>query len=132
MEVAVLEAQRGVWIEEHVLQQARLGERFRVVVGEREIRLVPAVEEISRFPYDMSAGAAQVALKEARGEVLGLYGGQPPPADQAYFGGLTWREYQALSDVQRQALWDRLYAQFDVEIEAVAEHDVRSDALVAG
>lgn len=45
---------------------------------------------------------------------------------------MTWREYQALSDEERQALWDKLYAEFDVEIEAIEEQDVRSDALVTG
>jgi hypothetical protein len=45
---------------------------------------------------------------------------------------VTWREYQALSDEERQVLWDKLYAEFDVEVEATEEQDVRPDALVAG
>jgi hypothetical protein len=63
---------------------------------------------------------------------MALYGGQCPPADQLYFGGVTWQEYQALSDEQRRVLWDQLYAEFDVAIEDVEERDVQPDALVAG
>jgi hypothetical protein len=132
IKVAVLKEQRGVWIDEVLLRQARLEGQLRVVVGEQEIRLVPAEEEVSRFPYDSAAEVAQAVLKEARDEALGLYGGQMPPADRPYFGGMTWREYQALSDVQRATVWNQLYAQYDVEIEAVEERDVRPDALAAG
>lgn len=71
-------------------------------------------------------------MEEVREEVTALYGGQAPSADQPYFGGVTWREYQALSDEKRQALWDRLYAEFGVEIETIKERDVRPDTFVAG
>jgi hypothetical protein len=85
-----------------------------------------------RFPYGVTVDEAQATLSEVREEVLTLYGGQAPPADQPYFGGVTWHEYQALSDEQRRALWDRAYSEFDVAIEDLEEHDVRPDALVAG
>ena len=61
-----------------------------------------------------------------------VIGGQSPPTDRPYFGGVTWQEYQALSDEERQALWNRLYAEFDEEIDVIEERDVRPDALVAG
>ena len=70
-------------------------------------------------------------LRKVREEAIALYGGQAPPADQPYFGGVTWREYHSFSDEERQALWDRLYAEFGVEIET-KECDVRSDTFVAG
>lgn len=128
----VLEAQKGLWIEERFLQQAHLGERLQVVVEEGEIRILPATTESPRFPYGATPDEAQTVLREAREEVIALYGGQAPPADQPYFGGLTWQEYQALSDEERQTLWDKVYAEFDVAIEDVEERDVRPDALVAG
>jgi len=128
----VLEAQRGLWIEERFLRQARLGERLEVVVEEGEIRILPAATETPRLPYGVAADEMQTVLREAREEVITLYGGQAPPADQPYFGGVTWREYQALSDEQRQTLWDKVYAEFDVAIEDVEERDVRPDALIAG
>jgi hypothetical protein len=128
----VLEEQKGLWIEERLLRQAQLGERLQVMVEQGEIRILPAITVPSRLPYGVSVDEAQTVLGEAREEAIALYGGQAPPADQPYFGGVTWREYQALSDEERQALWDKLYAEFDVEIEATEEQDVRSDALAAG
>jgi len=128
----VVEAQKGLWIEERFLCQAHLGERLQVVVEHGEIRILPAMTEILRLPYGATADEAQTVLREAREEVIALYGGQAPPADQPYFGGITWEEYQALPDEQRRAIWDRVYAEFDVAIEDVEERDVRPDALVAG
>lgn len=128
----VLEAQKGLWIEERFLRQAHLGERLQVVVEEGEIRILPATIEAPRLPYGVTADEAQTVLREAREEVIALYGGQAPPADQAYFGGVTWQEYQALSDEQWQTLWDKIYAEFDIAIEDVEERDVQPDALVAG
>lgn len=131
-QIIVVEAQKGVWIEERFLRQAHLGERLQVVVEEGEIRILPTTTETPRLPYGATADEAQTVLQEAREEVIALYGGQAPPADQPYFGGVTWQEYQALSDEQRQTLWDKVYAEFDVAIEDVEERDVRPDALVAG
>jgi hypothetical protein len=132
MDAIVLEEQKGLWIEERLLRQAQLGERLQVMVEQGEIRILPAGTVPSRLPYGVSVDEAQTVLKEAREEAIALYGGQAPPADQPYFGGVTWREYQAFSDEERQALWDKLYAEFDVEIEATDEHHVRPDALAAG
>lgn len=93
-----------------------------MVVEEGEIRILPAVSVSPRFPYGVTADEAQRVLREVRQEVLTLYGGQAPPADQPYFGGVTWQEYQALSDEQRRALWDQVYAEFDTVIEDIEEH----------
>ena len=131
-ETIVLEEQKGLWIEERWLRQAQLGGPLQVVVGEGEIRILPAVSVSPRFPYGVTADDAQRVLREVRQEVIALYGGRCPPADQPYFGGVTWQEYQALSDEQRRALWDQVYAEFDTVIEDIEEHDVRPDALVAG
>jgi len=128
----VLEEQKGLWIEERLLRQTQLGQRLQVMVEQGEIRILPAETVPSRLPYGVSVDEAQTVLREAREEAIALYGGQAPPADQPYFGGVTWREYQAFSDEERQALWDELYAEFDVEIEATEEQDVRPDALAAG
>ena len=128
----VLEERKGLWIEERLLRQAQLGQRLQVMVGQREIRILPAETVPLRLPYGVSVDEARTVLREVREEAIALYGGQAPPSDQPYFGGMTWREYQALSDEERQALWDKLYAEFDVEIEAIEEHNVRSDALAAG
>jgi len=131
-ETIVLGEQKGLWIEERWLRQAQLGGALQVVVGEGEIRILRVVSVSPRFPYGVTADEAQKVLKEVREEVIALYGSQAPPGNQPYFGGVTWQEYQALSDEQRRALWDRVYAEFDTAIEDIEEHDVRPDALVAG
>jgi len=128
----VLEEQKGLWIEAQLLQQAGLGKHLRVVVKPGEIQILPLATVSDSLPYDVTHDEAQAVLKETREEIIAVYGGQPPPADQPYFGGLTWQEYQSLPDEERQAIWDRLYADFDIEIKDVKEHDVRPDALVAG
>jgi glucan biosynthesis protein len=132
-EAVVLEEQKGLWIEEQLLQAAGLGARFQIIVEAGQIRVLPA-ESVAEggFPYGITAGEAKTLLREARQEAVELYGGKPPPADQPYFGGMTWAAYQILTDEQQRAVWDRIYAQFDVEIEAIEERDVRPDAVVAG
>lgn len=131
-EAIVVEEQKGLWIEERLLRQAQLGGHLQVMIGAGEIRVLPATTVPPSFPYGVASDQARAVSGQVREEAIALYGGQAPPADQPYFGGLTWREYQALSDEERRMLWDQLYAEFDVEIEAVEERDVRSDALVAG
>jgi len=77
------------------------------------------------LPYDVAGDQAHTVLREVREEVVALYGGHAPPDDQPYFGNVTWREYQALSDEERQSLWNRLYTEFDTKIETIEEHDVQ-------
>jgi len=131
-EQVVLEEQRGLWIEGQLLRQAGLGKHLRLVVEPGEIRIFPVVTVSGSLPYGVTEDEAQTVLNKVGKEVIALYGGQPPPADQPYFGGVTWQEYRVLPNEERQAIWDRLYADFDIEIEAVEENDVRPDALVAG
>jgi len=131
-EQTILEEQKGIWIDERLLRQAELRNRLQVVVRPGEIRILPVVTASAPLPYDIAGDEAHTVFREVREEVVALYGGQAPPDDQLYFGGVTWREYQALSDEERQALWDRLYAEFDTKIEAIEERNVQPGALVAG
>lgn len=62
--------------EERFLRQAHLGERLQVVVEEGEIRILPAAAEIPYLPYGATADEAQTVLREAREEVIALYGGR--------------------------------------------------------
>ena len=132
-ETILLEEQRGLWIDGGLLQQANLGDQFRVVIGEGEI-FIQALDSVtsSRHSYDLSANNVQHVLREVQGEVQSLYGGQAPPVDQPFFGGVTWQEYQRLSEEKREAIWNRMYQQFEIEIDDVEERDVRPDAFVAG
>ena len=116
METAILlEEQKGLWIDSGLLKQAGLGNQFEVVVGEGKI-LIKAVDYVtsSRSAYDSSANNLQHVLQETQQEVLLLYGNQAPPADQPYFGGVTWQTYRQLSDEERAALWDQMYQEFDI------------------
>ncbi len=86
-EAIVLEEQKGLWIEEQLLQRAGLRERFQIIVEQGQVRVLPAeTASEGRFPYGITSGEAKTVLREARQEVVGLYGGQPPPAYQPYFG----------------------------------------------
>ena len=132
-ETVVLTEQKGLWLDQRLLERAGLGERFQIIVEPGQVRVLPEKSTLEeRLPYSITSRKARTVLKEVQQEALGLYGGQPPPTDQPYFGGMSWGAYQTLTDEQRRALWDRLYAEFDVEIEAIEEHDVRLDAIVAG
>ena len=120
-ETVLLEEQKGLWIEERLLREAELKGRLQVIVEKGEIRILPAAIEAPRLPYGVGEEEAQRVLREVREEVIALYGGQAPPDEQPYFGGLTWQEYRALSDEQRRALWDRVYAEFDAALPYVVQ-----------
>ena len=132
-ETILLEEQRGLWIDSGLLRQANLSDQFRVVIGEGEI-FIQALDSVtsSRHSYDLTANKVQHVLREVQAEVQSLYGGQAPPVDQPYFGGVTWQEYQRLSEEQREAIWNQMYQQFDIKIDDVEERGVRPDASVAG
>ena len=129
----LLEEQKGLWIDSELLKQAGLGDQFQVVVGAGEI-LIKAVADTtsSRYVYDLPANNLQYVLQEAQEEVLMLYGKQAPPADQPYFGGISWQTYRNLPEAERAALWNRMYQEFDMAIDDVEERDVRPNAFVAG
>ena len=129
----LLEEQKGLWIDSELLKQAGLGDQFQVVVGAGEI-LIKAVADTtsSRYVYDLPANNLQYVLQEAQEEVLMLYGKQAPPADQPYFGGISWQTYRNLPEAERAALWNRMYQEFDIAIDDVEERDVRPNAFVAG
>ena len=132
-ETILLEEQRGLWIDSGLLRQANLSDQFRVVIGEGEI-FIQALGSVtsSQYSYDLSANKVQHVLREVQAEAQSLYGGQAPPMGQPFFGGVTWQEYQRLTEKQREAIWDHMYQQFDIEIDDVEERDVRPDAFVAG
>lgn len=52
--------------------------------------------------------------------------------DAPFFGGLTLKEYLALSDEEENALWERLSAEAEKELRNVKEIDVPSHFVPAG
>ena len=54
----------------------------------------------------------------------------PPSLDDEFIGGLTYREYFALSEEEEKALWDEVFADEAMEIEDFSEVEVAPDARV--
>lgn len=52
--------------------------------------------------------------------------------DAPFFGGLTLKEYLALSDSEENALWERLSAEAEKELQHVQEIDVPAHFVPAG
>jgi len=53
-----------------------------------------------------------------------------PSLDDEFIGGLTYREYFALSEEEEKALWDGVFAYEAMEIKDFSEVEVASDARV--
>jgi hypothetical protein len=70
----VLEEQKGLWIEAQLLKQAGLGKRLRVVVKPGEIQILPLTTVPDALPYGVTCDEAQIVLKEAREEIITLFG----------------------------------------------------------
>jgi len=83
----VLEEQKGLWIEERLLRQAQLGRHLQVMVGQGEIRILPAGIVLPRLPYGVSVDEARTVLREVREEAIALYGDQPPRPTNHIAGG---------------------------------------------
>jgi hypothetical protein len=54
----------------------------------------------------------------------------PPSLDDEFIGGLTYKEYFALSEEEEKALWDEVFADEAMEIEDFSEVEVAPDARV--
>ena len=54
----------------------------------------------------------------------------PPSLDDEFIGGLTYKEYFALSEEEEKALWDEVFADEAMEIEDFSEIKVAPDARV--
>jgi len=67
-----------------------------VRVGERPA-YVPTREEVAQM---VTSFREQMRVQEA----------EPPALDEEFIGGLTYRQYYALSDEEEKALWDELFA----------------------
>jgi hypothetical protein len=54
----------------------------------------------------------------------------PPSLDDEFIGGLTYKEYFALSEEEEKALWDKVFADEAMEVENFTEVEVAPDARV--
>ncbi len=62
-------------------------------------------------------------------EQMAPYGAEPPSEDDEIVAGLAWREYWALSDEEREQVWDNLTADMP-PLEDLPVVEVRPDARV--
>jgi hypothetical protein len=78
---------------------------------------IPAPEEIAEV---VAHFRARMRVREAA----------PPSLDDEFIGGLTYKEYFALSEEEEKALWDEVFADEAMEIEDFSEIKVAPDARV--
>ena len=91
------------------------------------VSIVPRLREIQVIP-ELSEDVS--AVEHFRSELLARRGGKPPVHDETFIGGLTYEEYLALSEEEAAAVWDRLFAEEEMEADNFEEHDVKPDARV--
>jgi bifunctional DNA-binding transcriptional regulator/antitoxin component of YhaV-PrlF toxin-antitoxin module len=84
-----------------ILEESRIpsGSPLLVLTGEGRITLVDKERLVQRLSGPMRQILAQLQRSLARNP------------QEPFFGGLTVKEYAALSDEEEQALWDRLSAE---------------------
>lgn len=90
------------------------------------VNLVPQLQEAQRF-----AKVEEEAIKHFRQVLTHKRDGAPLALDEPFLGGLTYREYLALSPEDEDALWERLFAEAEEslkDLEELEEADVRPDA----
>jgi len=89
------------------------------------VSLVPQLQEVEPI-REVEESAAEYF----RRELLARRRGEPLALDESFIGGLTYREYLALSEEEEAAFWNDLFTEEEMEIDDFEEHDVRSDARV--
>jgi hypothetical protein len=88
-------------------------------------KLVPQLEQVKAVSADVEA-----AVEYFREELLRSQGSKPVSLDDPFIGGLTHRQFLALSEAEQDDFWDKLFAEGEIELEAVEEVDVKPDARV--
>jgi hypothetical protein len=90
------------------------------------IALVPDLEEVK--PAGIPEG--ETATAYFRRLATGMRGGIAHSPHDEFLGGLTYEEYLALSEEEEEALWNRLFAEGEMDIEDFEEHEVKPAAYV--
>ena len=113
-------------IPRRVEQMAHILQRFSREELAQLIVLVPDLKEVE--PAGIPEGETAVTYfrrlaTEMRGDIA------PSPHDQ-FIEGLTYEQYFALSEEEEEALWDRLFAEGDMDIEDFEEHEVKPAAYI--
>jgi hypothetical protein len=96
---------------------------------QRLLDLVPHLRQIATQSPARTVKEAQTAVAHLQAEVLQLLSNQVLSPDESFKGGLTLAQYLALSEEEKDELWDQ-WAETDLM--ALEEQEVDSDALPAG
>lgn len=112
-----------VQIPQRVRQVARMLHFFSREELAQLVSLVPDLQTVK--PAELP-----LAIEHVRQAVLALRGGVPPSLDEEFIGGLTYKQYLALSEEEEDALWERIFAEGEIDLTDMEEHDVQPNAYV--
>jgi hypothetical protein len=102
------------------------------------VYLVPELREVEPLKLpEQPLRPSKEFLEQLRQEMLEARGGIPPSDDEPFIGGLTRGEFYRLPEEEQEAIWDKVWAQAEAEVEKsieadYREHPVKPDALIAG
>ncbi len=81
--------------------------------------------QLAHLMSDLEAKEPKKAVDDFHRKMLVVSGTAAPSLDEPFIGGLTYREYCALSEAEEKALWDRLFADEEMEIDDFEEVEVQ-------
>lgn len=116
---------RVVWGGERFIIK-RHDKPFVALVSVDDLKRLETLEERERASY-VPAPQEVVDMLDYFRERMRALETEPPSPDGEFVGGLTYREYFALSDAEAEALWNELAAGAP-RLEDLPEIEVRPDA----
>lgn len=123
---------RVVWGGERFIVN-RHGKPFVALVGVNDLkrieRLEERMEQAKERPTYIPTPQEVVDMVDYFRERMRAQETEPPSPEDEFIGGLTYREYFALTDAEAEALWDELTADAP-RLEDLPEIEVRPDARV--
>lgn len=121
---------RVVWGGERFIVK-RHGKPFVALVGVNDLKRIEQLEErmeqAKERPAYIPTPQEVVDMVDYFRERIRAQETEPLSPDDEFIGGLTYREYFALSDAEAEALWDEL-ATDAPRLEDLPEIEVRPDA----
>jgi hypothetical protein len=108
-------------ISPRVVVVADILQRFSRQELSQLVAMVPTLREVQPSDEDsLVAHFRQLGLQQRAG--------RPASQQDPFLAGLTYAEYFALSAAEQDAIWERLFAEAAVDMEAMPEVDVNADA----
>jgi metallophosphoesterase superfamily enzyme len=113
-------------IPRRVEQMATILQRFSREELAQLVVLVPDLKDVE--PASIPQGETAVAY--FRRLATEMHGGIAPSPHDQFLERLTYEQYLALSEEVEEALWDRLFAEGEMDIKDFEEHEVKPAAYV--